>query len=136
MTLKTKKDIVSAFKQNEKEVIQRIQELIKNYISSVDFTYEEREELAMYQSIFDWEQDFAINSWWRVTCSDIGSTIETTDENEARAYLLGKKNFVEPDPYDVNVDSCVSIDKFLGRDYSIKISELTIQERYFQRVKK
>ena len=136
MTLKTKKDILSAFKQDEKEVIQRIQELIKNYISSVDFTYEEREELAMYQSIFDWEQDFVINSWWRVTCSDIGSTIETTDENEARAYLLGKKNFVEPDPYDVNVGSCVSIDKFLGRDYSIKISELTIQERYFQRVKK
>ena len=136
MTLKTKKDIVSAFKQNEKEVIQRIQELIKNYISSVDFTYEEREELAMYQSIFDWEQDFAINSWWRVTCSDIGRTIETTDENEARAYLLGKKNFVEPDPYDVNVGSCISIDKFLGRDYSIKISELTIQERYFQKVKK
>ena len=136
MTLKTKKDIHSAFKQNEKEVIQRIQELIKNYISSVDFTYEEREELAMYQSIFDWEQDFAINSWWRVTCSDIGRTIETTDENEARAYLLGKKNFVEPDPYDVNVGSCISIDKFLGRDYSIKISELTIQERYFQKVKK
>ena len=136
MTLKTKKDILSAFKQDEKEVIKRIQELIKNYISSVDFTYEEREELAMYQSIFDWEQDFAINSWWRVTCSDIGSTIETTDENEARAYLLGKNNFVEPDPYDVNVGSCISIDKFLGRDYSIKISELTIQERYFQKVKK
>ena len=96
----SKDDFARTVKGKEtKRIIEKLLEAeVNKEHKKVQFHLHDEQQLDAFRTLFDWETEYSITSWWKAEINhDIEDTIACESAEDALAYLNYDKESAEPD---------------------------------------